>query len=177
MLAALGASFVVVGHSERRAHHHEVDAIVAEKVRAALRHGLTPILCVGESLEVRAAGGQQEHNVGQLTAAVHGLEPAQAAGVVVAYEPIWAIGTGETAQPADAQDMAAALRHALGGVYGKPVSEVVRVLYGGSVNADNAAELFAGPDVDGGLVGGASLTPDAFVAIVRAAAAKATSSG
>jgi triosephosphate isomerase (TIM) len=175
MLAALGAHYVTVGHSERRAYHHEDDTIVAAKVRAAYRHGLTPILCVGESLDIRQDGRQIPHTVGQVQAAVSGLTDTQAASLIVAYEPIWAIGTGETATPDDAQEMSAALRAALATTFTPALAGSVRILYGGSVNADNAADLFAGPDVDGGLIGGASLNADAFVTIVRAAVAKVSS--
>lgn len=170
MLAALGCSWVVVGHSERRADHHEGDELVRAKVVAAYEAGLTPILCVGETLRVREASDHCEHCVGQLLAATDGLPPARAASLVVAYEPVWAIGTGETATAEDAQEMSAALRQALASRYDRGLAAGVRILYGGSVKPDNAAALFAGADVDGGLIGGASLDAEAFVAIVRAAA-------
>lgn len=170
MLAALGCTWVVVGHSERRADHHEDDDVVSAKVVAAYDAGLTPILCVGETLDVRQAGDQEAHCVAQLAAATAGLAADRAASLVVAYEPIWAIGSGETATADDAQEMAAALRTALGARYDRSVAAGVRVLYGGSVKPDNAAELFAGTDVDGGLIGGASLDAEAFVRVVRAAA-------
>jgi triosephosphate isomerase len=170
MLTALGCSYVVVGHSERRADHGETDEVVRAKVAAAYAVGLVPILCVGESLDVRRAGHHVAHCTAQLRAAVEGLGAASARSLVVAYEPVWAIGTGETATAADAQEMAAALRATLADAFDRAVATEVRVLYGGSVKADNAPELFAGPDVDGGLIGGASLDADAFVAIVRAGA-------
>ncbi|HVW80364.1 MAG TPA: triose-phosphate isomerase [Mycobacteriales bacterium] len=168
MLAKLGCSFVTVGHSERREYHHEDDAIVNAKVVAALRHKLTPILCVGEGLELRQAGQAVEHCTAQLRAALAGLTATQAKQVVLAYEPIWAIGTGEVATPADAQEVCAALRATLADLYNGTLAGAVRVLYGGSVKANNAADLMAEPDIDGALVGGASLLPEDFVQIVRA---------
>jgi len=169
MLAKLGCTFVVVGHSERREYHQEDDAVVNSKVLAAYRNGLTPILCVGESLEVRQAGGQVAHTTGQLTAALAGVTAEQAETLVIAYEPIWAIGTGEVATPDDAQEVCAALRTQLGLLYSPELAGKVRVLYGGSVKAGNAAEIVARDDVDGALVGGASLDPAEFSAIVVAA--------
>jgi triosephosphate isomerase len=169
MLAALGCSYVTTGHSERRADHHEGDDVVRAKTAAAFEYGLTPILCVGESLEVRRAGEHVAHCTAQLAAAVDGLVPERAAALVVAYEPVWAIGTGENATAGDAQEMAAALRSAIADGFSRDLAAGVRILYGGSVKADNAAELFAGSDVDGGLIGGASLQAEAFPAIVRAA--------
>ena len=170
MLAKLGCTYVVVGHSERRADHGETDEVVRAKVRAALEHGLVPILCVGEGLEAREAGRQVETTLGQLDAALDGLSGEQAALVVVAYEPVWAIGTGRTATPADAQEVCAAIRTRLGELFPGQVAGGVRVLYGGSVKAANAGELMAQPDVDGALVGGASLDADEFAGIGRAPA-------
>ncbi|MQA15135.1 MAG: triose-phosphate isomerase [Pseudonocardiaceae bacterium] len=170
MLAKLGCSYVVVGHSERREHHREDDALVAGKVRAALRHDLVPILCVGEGLEVREAGGHVEHCSGQLVAALEGLSAEQAGAVVVAYEPVWAIGTGRVATAADAQEVCAALRAALVDRYGSDVAEAVRVLYGGSVKSNNIADLVAQTDIDGVLVGGASLDADEFAKLCALAA-------
>jgi triosephosphate isomerase len=167
MLAKLGATYVVVGHSERRAHHAETDAVVNAKVKAALRHGLIPILCVGEGLPVRQSGDQIGHTVGQLAAALADLTAEQVETIVIAYEPIWAIGTGEVATPADAQEVCGALRGALTRLFDSSVGAVVRILYGGSVKASNIAGIMAQPDVDGVLVGGASLDPDEFVAICR----------
>lgn len=166
-LAKLGCSYVVVGHSERREYHAESDELVGAKVRAALRHDLTPILCVGEPLEVRQAGQHVEHVVGQLRAALEGLEGEQVARVVVAYEPVWAIGTGEVATAEDAQEVCRAVRTTVSDLVGDEVAGGLRVLYGGSVKPGNVAELMAQEDVDGALVGGASLSVDDFVAICR----------
>ncbi len=176
MLAKLGCSYVVVGHSERREHHHEDDALVNAKVKAAFRHGLVPILCVGERLEVREAAGHVEHCALQLDAALAGVTAEQAASIVVAYEPVWAIGTGRVATPADAQEVCALIRERLAGRYTPDLAAGVRILYGGSVKASNAAEIIAQPDVDGALVGGASLDGTEFATIVLAArpAARAT---
>ena len=177
MLAALACRYVVVGHSERRELHGETDAVVAAKVQAALRHGLVPILCVGEGLEVRQAGGHVGHCGDQLDAALAGLTAEQVlgaggagTGIVVAYEPVWAIGTGEVATPDDAQEVCGALRARLAERFGPETGERVRILYGGSVKAGNTAGILAGPDVDGALVGGASLDADQFASICRTAA-------
>ncbi|MCW2602855.1 MAG: triose-phosphate isomerase [Pseudonocardiales bacterium] len=170
MLAKLGCSYVVVGHSERRQYHLEDDAAVNAKVKAAYQHGIVPILCVGEPLAVREAGEHVAHSVAQLLGALEGIAEEQASTIVLAYEPVWAIGTGKVATPADAQEVCAALREALSTRYGSTVAGAVRVLYGGSVNAKNAAEIAAQPDVDGALVGGASLDGEQFAAICRAAA-------
>jgi len=167
MLAKLGCTYAVVGHSERRAYHGETDEIVNAKVQAAGRHGLTPILCVGEPLDVRREGGQVTHSTDQLRAALAGVPAEQARTVVVAYEPIWAIGTGEVATPADAQEVCAALRSTLAELYSGDLADAVRILYGGSVKPDNVAAIMAEDDVDGALVGGASLSVDDFAAIVR----------
>jgi triosephosphate isomerase len=166
MLAKLGCQYVVVGHSERRAYHHEDDAVVARKVKAALTNDLIPILCVGEGLEVREAGNHVAHTVGQLDAALNGLKPDQVEKVVVAYEPVWAIGTGKTATPEDAQEVIGALRNRLADRHGN-VADRVRILYGGSVKANNIAAIMAQPDVDGALVGGASIDAEEFVRICR----------
>jgi len=167
MLAKLGCAYVVVGHSERRQYHHEDDAIVNAKVLAALTHSIVPIVCVGEGLDVRQAGRQVAHCTAQLDGALAGVTAEQAAGIVVAYEPVWAIGTGEVATPDDAQEVCGALRGRLTELYSPAVSSAVRVLYGGSMKAANAAGLMAMPDVDGGLVGGASLDADEFALLVR----------
>jgi triosephosphate isomerase len=167
MLAKLGCQYVVVGHSERRTYHHEDDALVNAKVKAALSHDLAPILCVGEGLEVREAGQHVAHATGQLDAALEGLSPADVARVVVAYEPVWAIGTGRTATPADAQEVIGALRARLRERYCDETAEAVRLLYGGSVKAANIAGIMAEPDIDGALVGGASLIAEEFVGICR----------
>ncbi len=165
MLAKLGCSYVVIGHSERREHHSESDTVVNAKVQAAARHGLVPILCVGEPLDVRRAGGQVEHCTAQLTAALDGVSAAVATTLVVAYEPIWAIGTGEVASPDDAQEVCAALRARLAELYPGDLADGVRVLYGGSVKSSNVVELMTRPDVDGALVGGASLDAEEFARI------------
>jgi triosephosphate isomerase (TIM) len=170
MLTALACRYVVVGHSERRQLHGETDEVVAAKVQAALRHGLAPILCVGEGLAVRQAGGHVEHGCAQLDAALAGLTAEQVTDLVVAYEPVWAIGTGEVATPADAQEVCGALRARLAERFGPETGERVRILYGGSVKAGNTAGILAGPDVDGALVGGASLDADEFASICRTAA-------
>ena len=167
MLCSVGCRYVAVGHSERRTDHGEDDALVKEKVAAALRHGLTPILCVGEGLDVREAGRQVEHTLAQLDGALDGVSKTDAAGVVVAYEPVWAIGTGKVATPEDAQEVCGAIRERLRALYDDAVADRVRILYGGSVNAKNVAELMAQPDVDGGLVGGASLDADGFAALCK----------
>jgi len=167
MLAKLGCQYVVVGHSERRTYHHEDDALVNAKVKAALRHELSPILCVGEGLEVREAGQHVAHATAQLDAALEGLTPAEVKRIVVAYEPVWAIGTGRTATPADAQEVIGALRSRLRERFGGETADTVRLLYGGSVKAANIAGIMAEPDIDGALVGGASLIADEFVGICR----------
>ncbi|MBM7808581.1 triosephosphate isomerase [Geodermatophilus bullaregiensis] len=170
MLAALACGFVVVGHSERRALHGEDDAEVAAKVQAALRHGLTPILCVGEGLDVRRAGGHVPHCTAQLDAALDGVSAEQAERIVLAYEPVWAIGTGEVATPEDAQEVCGALRSRLAERFSPATAAVVRILYGGSVKSASTAGILAGPDVDGALVGGASLDAEEFAQICRIAA-------
>jgi triosephosphate isomerase len=167
MLAKLGCRYVVVGHSERRQYHHEDDALVNAKVKAAQTHQLTPIVCIGEGLDVRREGRQVEHTLGQLDGALAGVEAAQARGIVIAYEPVWAIGTGEVAMPEDAQEVCAAIRTRLAELFTGDVADQVRILYGGSVKADNIAGIMAQPDVDGALVGGASLDPEEFVRICR----------
>jgi triosephosphate isomerase (TIM) len=170
MLAKLDCNYVIVGHSERREYHGEDDGVVAAKVRAALRNGLIPILCVGEGLEIREAGRQLAHSTDQLRAALKGLTAEQARSIVVAYEPIWAIGTGRVATPADAQEVCGALRAALADKYGAEVADDVRLLYGGSVKSSNVADLVVEPDIDGALVGGASLDADEFAKLCALAA-------
>jgi triosephosphate isomerase len=166
MLAKLGCGYALAGHSERRRYHGEDDSTVSGKVRAALRSGIVPILCVGETLEIREAGGHIGHTLGQLDGSLDGVTREQAAGLVLAYEPVWAIGTGEVATPADAQEMCAAIRERLSAVHGHAAASV-RILYGGSVKADNMAAIMAQPDIDGALVGGASLDAGEFVRICR----------
>jgi triosephosphate isomerase (TIM) len=170
-LAKLGCSFVAVGHSERREHHGEDDATVAAKVQAALRHALVPILCVGEGLDVRREGRHVQHTLSQLDGALEGLSGEQVAGVVVAYEPVWAIGTGEVATPQDAQEVCAAVRARVAERYGEDVAGALRVLYGGSVKKDNVGAIMSENDVDGALVGGASLDAEGFAAICGFSAA------
>jgi triosephosphate isomerase len=167
MLAKLGCSYVLAGHSERRQYHGEGDEMVNAKLRAALRVGITPVLCVGEPLAVRQAGDQIGHSLGQLDGGLDGVPAAQVAGLVVAYEPVWAIGTGEVATPADAQEVCGAIRGSLSAHHGDEVAAGVRILYGGSVNPDNMAAIMAQPDIDGALVGGASLDAGEFVRICR----------
>ncbi|MDX6236395.1 MAG: triosephosphate isomerase [Kribbellaceae bacterium] len=167
MLSKLGCQYVVVGHSERRAYHHEDDALVNAKVVAALGSEITPILCIGEGLEIREELRQVPHCCDQLDAALQGLTPEQVAQVVVAYEPIWAIGTGKTATPENAQEVCGAVRQRIAETFGKATAEQVRVLYGGSVKAANIAAIMAQPDVDGALIGGASLDAEEFAQICR----------
>jgi triosephosphate isomerase len=167
MLSALGCSFVVVGHSERRADHGESDEMVSAKVTAAVAAGIVPILCVGEPLEIRTAGDHVRHTTTQLARSLPQLTDSQARTLVVAYEPVWAIGTGETATPQDAQEVCAALRSTLAESLGGSVADGTRILYGGSVKPDNIASVMAMPDVDGALVGGASLTAPDFAGIIR----------
>jgi triosephosphate isomerase len=170
MLAKLGCTYVAVGHSERRQYHAETDELVGTKVQAAFAAELTPILCLGEQLDVRRAGDQVARCLRQLDAALSGVPVEQAKRIVVAYEPVWAIGTGEVATPDDAQEVCGALRSRLAELYSGDVADGIRILYGGSMKPDNAAGLMTQPDVDGGLIGGASLSVDDFAALVRAAA-------
>lgn len=167
MLAKLGCSFAVVGHSERRQHHGETDEVVNAKAKAALRSDIIPIVCVGESLEVRNSGNAVPFVLAQLDGSLAGVTAEQVASLVVAYEPVWAIGTGEVATPEDAQEVCAAIRGQIAAVWGKQPAAGVRVLYGGSVKSSNVVKIMAHPDVDGALVGGASIDPDDFVGIVR----------
>jgi triosephosphate isomerase len=170
MLATLGCTFALTGHSERRRYHGETDSDVNTKVKAAYGAGLVPVLCVGESLDVRESGGHVAHNVTQLKAGLDGVAAVSAETLVIAYEPIWAIGTGEVATPEDAQEMCDVLRSEVAGLYSPDIAAAARILYGGSVKSDNAAGLFGEPDVDGALVGGASLDVTDFAGICRAAA-------
>ena len=167
MLAKLQVRYVIVGHSERRALFGETDEGVNRKVRAVLRHGMTPILAVGETLQQREAGATADVVLTQLTAGTKGLSREQAAGLVVAYEPVWAIGTGRVASPGDAQEVCADIRRRIGRSFGADAAEGVRIQYGGSVKPVNAAALMAEPDIDGALVGGASLDADDFTRIVQ----------
>jgi triosephosphate isomerase len=167
MLAKLGCTFVVVGHSERRQYHHEDDALVNAKAKATIAAGMTPIVCIGEPLEVRRAGGHVAHTLAQLDGGLAGISAEQAAVLVIAYEPVWAIGTGEVATPDDAQEVCAAIRGRLAALYEPSVAAQTRILYGGSVKGNNAAGIMEKADVDGALIGGASLDADDFVRIVR----------
>ena len=170
MLTSLGVQYVVCGHSERRHIFGEASAFVGEKVAAAHAHGLTPILCVGETLDDREAGRTEAVVGEQLDAGIAGLDRDQLAATVIAYEPVWAIGTGRTATPDQAQAVHAFIRGRLAAAHGDALAQVVRIQYGGSVKPANASELLAQPDIDGALVGGASLTADSFAAIVAGGA-------
>lgn len=167
MLAKLGCSYVVVGHSERRQYHAESDEIVNAKAKKSLAAGMTPIVCVGEGLEVRQAGEQVPFTVAQVDGSLAGFSAEEVAGLVVAYEPVWAIGTGEVATPDDAQEVCAAIRARVRELHGDAAADGVRILYGGSVKASNVAGIMEKQDVDGCLVGGASLQADEFGGIVR----------
>ncbi len=167
MLAKLGVGSVIVGHSERRQLFGETDDTVNRKVKAVLAAGMVPIMCLGETLEEREAGETEARVAGQLSAGLSGLSAEEASGVIIAYEPIWAIGTGRTAEPDDAGAVCEFLRRRFGDEFGGSVAEGVRIIYGGSVNPGNIAALMAKSHIDGGLVGGASLDPDTFASIVR----------
>ncbi|CAM2877433.1 triose-phosphate isomerase [Actinomyces slackii] len=167
MLDKLGVTHVVMGHSERREYHGESDELVGAKARKALDAGMTPILCCGEALEVRKAGTHVEFVLGQIRAALAGWAAEDVAKIVIAYEPIWAIGTGETATAADAQEVCSAIREALRADFGEETAEATRILYGGSAKPDNIKELMAQADVDGALIGGASLKAESFAAMAR----------
>ena len=168
MLKDLGVEYVILGHSERREYYGETDAIVNEKVKAALKHGLKPILCVGEKLEERENGTTEKVVEEQVVGGLKDVSSEEMANVVIAYEPVWAIGTGKTATPEQAQEVHAFIRGLLGKLYSAEVAENVTVQYGGSMNDANAAELITQKDIDGGLVGGASLIPEKFTVIVKA---------
>ncbi|KQY37777.1 MULTISPECIES: triose-phosphate isomerase [Nocardia] len=170
MLAKLGATFVVVGHSERRQYHHEDDATVLAKAKQALKYEITPIVCIGEGLGVREAGTHVEYNLEQLRGSLKGLTAEQISQVVIAYEPVWAIGTGKVASAGDAQEVCGAIRGELEKLASPEIAAGVRVLYGGSVNAKNIGELIRQPDIDGALVGGASLKGDEFATLSAIAA-------
>ena len=168
MVASTGARYVIIGHSERRAYYHETSAILMEKVKLALTNELTPIFCVGEVLEEREAGKHFEVVARQIEEALFALDQADFAKLILAYEPVWAIGTGKTATSDQAQEMHAHIRKSIAAKYGKEVADGCSILYGGSCNAANAKELFSRPDVDGGLIGGASLSVDKFLPIIEA---------
>ncbi|MFZ3320072.1 triose-phosphate isomerase, partial [Mycobacterium sp.] len=169
-LAKLGCSYVVVGHSERRTYHNEDDALVAAKSAAALKYELAPIICIGEHLDVREAGKHVSHCQNQLRGSLAGLSAEQIGKSVIAYEPVWAIGTGRVASAADAQEVCAAVRTELGTLASPQIADTVRVLYGGSVNAKNIGDIVAQDDVDGALVGGASLDGEQFATLSAIAA-------
>ncbi|GGC58986.1 triose-phosphate isomerase [Hoyosella rhizosphaerae] len=170
MLAKLGCTFVVVGHSERRTYHYEDDAVVARKAKAALKHGITPIICIGEGLDIREAGDHVDYNINQLRGSLDGLTQKELAKIVIAYEPVWAIGTGKVASAADAQEVCAAIRSELSRIASPETAAKTRVLYGGSVTSKNIASIVAESDVDGALVGGASLKSDEFAQLCAVAA-------
>ena len=167
MLAKLGCEFVLAGHSERRQYHDEDDALVNAKIRAILGQEMTPVLCIGESLTVREAGGHLDYCRTQLDAGLAGFTAGQVSGLVIAYEPIWAIGTGQVATPEDAQEVCAAIRERVSALHGHEVAAGMRILYGGSVKPDNMPAIMAQSDIDGALVGGASLDYEGFVRICR----------
>ena len=167
MLQSIGLKYVIIGHSERREYNFETNAELAKKVNLALDHKLQPVFCCGEALAVREAGEQNEYVKVQLMESLFHLEAAQMKNFIIAYEPIWAIGTGKTASSEQAQEMHAHIRNVMENQYGKEVADSISILYGGSVKAANAAEIFGKPDVDGGLVGGASLVATEFAAIIK----------
>lgn len=169
MLKDLGVKYVIIGHSERRAYFSETDGIVNKKTHAAFKHGLTPIVCVGEKLEEREAGSTKEVCKVQTEGAFQGLSAEQAAEVVVAYEPIWAIGTGKSSTSEDAQDVIGYIRSVIAGLYDEAVAAKVRIQYGGSVKPNNVSEYLGQADIDGALVGGASLEPASYIALIEGA--------
>ncbi|MBN2177097.1 MAG: triose-phosphate isomerase [Demequinaceae bacterium] len=167
MLAALGVTYSAIGHSERRQYHGEDEAMVNAKVKAAFSAGIVPILCIGEGLDIRKEGRQVEYTLAQLDGALAEIPAEKVSTIVIAYEPVWAIGTGEVATPADAEEVCGAIRVRLAQLYSDEVAKAIRILYGGSVKSGNIAAIMAEEDVDGVLVGGASLDPEEFSAIVR----------
>ena len=170
MLSALGCTYVVVGHSERRQYHNESDELVAKKAAAALKNGMSPIVCVGEPLEIREAGTHVDYVVEQTRNSLAGLDQDALARTVIAYEPVWAIGTGKVASADDAQEVCAAIRALVKELAGEDVAAGIRILYGGSVKTDTIAEIVSKADVDGGLVGGASLSGEEFAKLAASAA-------
>ncbi|HIX87591.1 MAG TPA: triose-phosphate isomerase [Candidatus Akkermansia intestinavium] len=168
MLTELGCKYVVLGHSERRQYHGETNAYINRKIKKALSAGLIPIYCIGETLEQREGGQLEAVLSSQVVEGLEGLTPEQVAGLVIAYEPVWAIGTGKTASAADAQSAHAFIRSTVAKTFGQEAADKVRLQYGGSVKPANAAELMSQPDIDGALVGGAALKPDSFAAIIKA---------
>ena len=170
MLQDVGAKYCIVGHSERREYHHEYDTLVNEKAKALLANGIMPIICVGESLEQREKNLTMEYIAYQVCAALSGIDGTQVRRCIIAYEPIWAIGTGKTATAEQAEEVCCEIRSVIRKLYGARSARAVSILYGGSMNAKNAAELLAQPDIDGGLIGGASLKPADFATIIAATA-------
>ena len=169
MLTSMGVNIVIIGHSERRQYFGETDVTVQKRVRAALDAGMTVILCVGETLEQREIGITEEWITMQIKAALHGVAEEKIRKIVIAYEPIWAIGTGKTATPEQAEEVCEHIRTVIRKLYGAKIARATSILYGGSMNEKNAFELLAQPDIDGGLIGGASLVPEKFVKIIEAA--------
>ena len=167
MLHKLGCTFVVVGHSERRSIHGESDALVNRKIKAALAHEMVPIFCVGEELSVRESGAHVSHVIRQIRGGLEGLTKPELKKIAIAYEPVWAIGTGKVATPEDAQEVCAAIREEIENIGSPEIATAMRILYGGSVKASNVTEIMAKPDVDGALIGGASLDPEEFAKIVK----------
>ena len=167
MLHKLGCTYVLVGHSERRAIHEESDALVNRKMKAALAHEMVPIMCVGEELSVRESGAHVSHVIRQIRAGVESLTKPDPKKIVIAYEPVWAIGTGKVATPEDAQEVCAAIREEIENLASAQIAQAMRILYGGSVKSSNVREIMAKPDVDGALIGGASLDPQEFANIVK----------
>ncbi|MEN2281672.1 triose-phosphate isomerase [Algoriphagus sp. SE2] len=167
ILASFGVEYVIIGHSERREYFNEGNELLAVKVKEALSQGLKPIFCCGESLDIRTAGTHEPNVKFQLTQSLFGLSPEDFSKIVIAYEPIWAIGTGKTATAEQAQEMHAALRRHIASKYGKDIAAETSILYGGSCNPKNAKEIFSKPDVDGGLIGGASLKSRDFLDIIK----------
>lgn len=167
MLAKLGCTYVAIGHSERRTIHNEDDKLVNRKIKAALENELTPIFCVGEELAIREAGTHVAHVVAQVKNGLSGFHKPDLKKIVIAYEPVWAIGTGKTATPEDAQEVCSEIRKAIKEIGSPEIAENMRILYGGSVKSSNVVEIMAQPDVDGALVGGASLDPDEFAKIAK----------
>jgi len=168
-LASVGVEYVIIGHSERREHFGETNQMLKEKIQQALKNGMTPVFCCGEPLQVREEGKQQEYVKKQLTESVLGFSVAAMAEIIIAYEPVWAIGTGLNATPEQAQEMHAFIRSEIAAKYSNELAQQIPILYGGSCNPDNAKELFTCNDVDGGLIGGASLNAKDFLAIVQSA--------
>ncbi len=167
MLAKLGCTFVIVGHSERRAIHKEDDALINRKIKAALAHDLTPIFCVGEELAIRESGAHVSHVIRQVRAGLEGFHKPDLKKIVIAYEPVWAIGTGKTATPEDAQEVCSAIREEIGQIGSSEIAANMRILYGGSVKSANIVEIMKQADVDGALIGGASLDPEELAKIAK----------